>query len=157
LTFTLVTATESDIDELMTWFHDAAAVDTWGGPAFRFPFDRQTFHADCRWTEYASYCLRDAAGAMAAFGQMTLRHGRTHLARLVVNPARRGQGVGRRLLEALIAIAAKDPAAAEIALFVYKDNAPAYGCYSALGFRTEDYPEGAALRDECYYMTRPLG
>ena len=36
-------ATDRDIDELMTWFPDAAAVDIWGGPKFRFPFTRDSF------------------------------------------------------------------------------------------------------------------
>ena len=148
-------AVESDIDELMAWFPDAHSINLWGGPAFRFPFNRESFHADCRWIEYSSFCLRDAAGNIAAFGQLTYRYGRSHLARLVANPAMRGQGIGRKLLQELIAVARTEPDVEEIALFVYKDNEPAYRCYLALGFRVQDYPAEAALRDECFYMTRP--
>ena len=148
-------AIESDIDELMGWFPDASSIDIWGGPAFRFPFSQESFHADCRWKEYSSYCLRNTAGDFAAFGQMTYRYGRSHLARLVANPAMRGQGVGRKLLENLIAVARTEPGVEEIALFVYSDNEPAYRCYLALGFGVQDYPATAALQDECFYMTRP--
>jgi len=148
-------ASEADIDELMTWFPDAASVDIWGGPRFRFPFDRESFHTDSRWQEFASYCLRNAAGEFAAFGQMGYRYGRSHLARLVVNPDRRGQGVGRKLLEELIAVARTNSDVEAIALFVYKDNEPAFRCYQAMGFEVQDYPAGAALQDRCYYMTRP--
>ena len=91
---------------------------------------------------------------MAAFGQLTFRYGRSHLARLVVNPSMRGQGVGRQLLKGLIGKAEENPDIGEIALFVYRDNEPAYRCYSGEGFRVQPYPDGAALRDECYYMTR---
>jgi ribosomal protein S18 acetylase RimI-like enzyme len=153
--WSLDTAVEADIDELMTWFPDAHSVDIWGGPAFRFPFDRESFHTDCRCSEYSSYCLRNAAGHFAAFGQMGYRYGRSHLARLVANPDMRGQGIGRKLLEKMIAVARTEPDVEEMALFVYKRNEPAYRCYLALGFGIQDYPDGAPLREECYYMTRP--
>jgi ribosomal protein S18 acetylase RimI-like enzyme len=148
-------ASESDIDDLMAWFPDAHSVDIWGGPRFRYPFDRESFHADCRADEYSSYCLRNPAGDFAAFGQMGVRYGRSHMARLVANPDMRGQGIGRTLLEKMIAVARMEPDVEEMALFVYKDNEPAYRCYLALGFRVQDYPDAAALRDKCFYMTRP--
>ena len=148
-------ASEADIDELMTWFPDAHSVDIWGGPAFRFPFDRKSFHVDCRRNEYLSYSLKNAAGDIAAFGQMGYRYGRSHLARLVANPDMRGQGIGRKLLEELIAVARTEPDVKEMALFVYRDNEPAYRCYLALGFRVQDYPDGASLRDKCFYLPRP--
>jgi len=150
----LDSAVESDLDELMTWFPDARSIDVWGGPAFRFPFDRSSFHADCRWREYSSYCLRTAAGDFAAFGQMAYRCGRSYLARLVSNPDMRGQGIGRKLLQEMVAVVRTEPDIDEMALFVYKDNEPAYRCYLALGFGVQDYPDRVSLREECYYMTR---
>jgi ribosomal protein S18 acetylase RimI-like enzyme len=156
VSWVLDAACDADIDELMAWFPDAHSIDIWGGPAFRFPFDRESFRSDCRWLEYSSYCLRNAAGDLAAFGQMGARYGRSHLARLVANPSMRGQGVGRKLLEMMISVAGKEQDVAEMALFVYKDNESAYRCYQALGFEVQDYPERAPLRDECFYMTRPV-
>jgi len=153
--WSLDSAVESDIDDLMAWFPDAGSINIWGGPAFRYPFDRESFHADCRRNEYSSFCLKNAAGNLAAFGQMGHRYGRSHLARLVANPDMRGQGVGRRLLEEMIAVAREKPDVDEMALFVYKDNEPAYRCYLALGFAVQDYPDRASLREKCFYMTRP--
>ena len=149
-------AADADIDEIMTWFSDAHSVDIWGGPRFRYPFDRETFHEDCRWQEYSSHCLRDH-GILTAFGQMGLRYGRAHLARLVVNPAMRGRGVGKKLMEALIREASLNPECSEVALFVYRDNEPAYQCYLASGFEVQTYPDDAPMRDVCYYLTRSLG
>ena len=153
--WSLDSAVESDIDELMAWFPDAGSINIWGGPAFRYPFDRESFHADCRRNDYSSFCLKNAAGKFAAFGQMGYRYGRSHLARLVANPDMRGQGVGRKLLEDMIAVAREKPDVDEMALFVYKDNEPAYRCYLALGFTVQVYPDKAPLRGECFYMTRP--
>ena len=95
-------AVEDDIDELMSWFSDADSVDIWGGPRFRYPFDRSSFHEDCRWTEFSTHCLRTPDGQLAAFGQLGARYDRAHLARLITHPAMRGRGVGRRLIEGLI-------------------------------------------------------
>jgi ribosomal protein S18 acetylase RimI-like enzyme len=157
MSWALNSASAADIDELMTWFPDALSVDIWGGPSFRFPFDSKTFHADCRWHEFSSFCLRNSANEFAAFGQLGSRYGRSHLARLVANPRKRGQGVGRRLMEMMIEAARKEQDHPEVALFVYKDNEPAYRCYLALGFAVQEYPDGAPMPEKCFYLTRPVG
>ncbi|MEK6247594.1 MAG: GNAT family N-acetyltransferase [Planctomycetales bacterium] len=150
------TACEADIDELMTWFPDAHSVDIWGGPRFRFPFDRETFFADCRWQDFTSFCLRNPENELAAFGQLGSRYDRFHLARLVANPGMRGQGVGRKLMEMMIEAARKRQDHSRIALFVYKDNEPAYRCYQALGFEVQEYPEGAPMSEKCFYLARSV-
>lgn len=154
--WSLETAGEADIDELMSWFPNAHSVDIWGGPKFRFPFDRETFFADCRWQDFSSFCLRNPENEFAAFGQLGSRYGRSHLARLVANPRMRGQGVGRKLMEMIIEAAGKEQDHAEIALFVYKDNEPAYRCYLALGFEVQEYPKDAPMAEKCFYLTRAV-
>lgn len=156
MSWSLDTACETDIDKLMTWFPDAHSVDIWGGPKFRFPFTRETFYADCRRREFSSFSLRSPDDELAAFGQLGERHGRSHLARLIANPRMRGQGVGRKLLEMLIAAACTEQKHTEIALFVYRDNEPAYQCYLAVGFEVQEYPDDAPMREKCFYLTRPL-
>ena len=153
--WTLEAATSWDFDEVMTWFPDAASVDIWSGPEFRFPFTRESFHEDCRTGEMESYALRDPGGRTAAFGQSYDREGRGHLARLVANPRMRRQGVGSMFIELIIASLEQRYAFDEYSLFVYRDNVPAYECYVSLGFAVTDYPVGAAMADRCYFMTRP--
>lgn len=152
--WTLATPTDTDYDEVMTWFPDAASVDRWGGPNFRFPFTRQSFLEDCRVDIMASYALHDTDGQLAAFGQSYERTGRGHLARLVVNPRCRRRGAGTRLIEMIIASLHEQHAYDEYSLFVYRDNVPAYHCYLALGFCVTDYPEGAEMADKCYFLTK---
>ena len=146
----------ADIDELMTWFPDEHSVDIWGGPKFRYPFDRASFHKDCCWKDLPSYCLREANDDFVAFGQLRFRFGRPHLARLVVKPECRGQGVGRHLLEEMLALARVAQDHAEVGLFVYKHNQPAFECYKAVGFQIHPYPVDAPMADKCYYMTITL-
>lgn len=147
-------ASIEDIDELMSWFPDAHSVHIWGGPIFRYPFNRRTFHKDCRWKDFESYCLRNPAGEFAAFGQLTSRYERSHLARLVTHPDMRGQGVGKKLILGLIGIIDCRHATTECGLFVFKDNEPALACYRSLGFKIHEFPDAAPMREQCFYMTR---
>lgn len=146
----------ADIDELMIWFPDGESVDIWGGPRFRYPFDRSTFHEDCRWQEFSSYCVRDPEGDAVAFGQIGDRYDRAHLARLVVHPAHRGRGIGRQLLKGLIEIAAREGRYKSVALFVYRHNEVALGCYLSHGFEIQEYPDTAPMKDACFYLARKI-
>jgi len=147
-------ADDADIDEIMTWFPDAASVDIWGGPYFRYPFTRETFREDCRLEAMTSCCLRDPRGRLAAFGQSYERYGRGHLARLVSNPAMRRKGAGRRLIELLIRRIDELHDYDEYSLFVYRHNEAAYRCYLSLGFEVGEYPAGAPMADKCFFLTR---
>jgi len=150
----LAAATAADFAEVMTWFPDAAAVDRWGGPQFRFPFTRESFLEDCRVDMLESYALRDPTGLLAAFGQSYERTGRGHLARLVANPAARRRGAGSRLIEMIILSLAARHAYDEYSLFVYRDNTPAYRCYLSLGFAVTDYPADGVMADKCYFLVK---
>ena len=99
-------ASDPDIDELMGRFPDAASVDIWGGPEFRFPFTRESFCEDCHLEKVLqSFSLHDPDGRMASFGQLYNRQERGHLARLISNPDMRRKGAGRRLIALLIRVA----------------------------------------------------
>lgn len=147
-------ANDEDLTEVMTWFADAASVDIWGGPAFRFPFTQDSFRKDCRFEQMTSCALWNPAGRLAAFGQWYERDGRAHLARLIVNPGMRREGAGTRLIAALIAQIASEYDYEEYSLFVYRHNTPALGCYRRFGFDIREYPADAPMRDRCYFLTK---
>ena len=54
---------------------------------------------------------------------------------IIVDPARRGEGLGRRMIEAAVAHAAGALGAKRITIGVFENNAPARRCYAAAGFR----------------------
>jgi ribosomal protein S18 acetylase RimI-like enzyme len=154
--WTLAIATADEIDQLMDWFPDKRALTIWGGPSFRFPYSRETFHEDVRWNDLASFCLRDPGGNVVAFGQAYERVGRINLARLVVHADSRGQGVGRKLISLIMAAARGMFDLTEFSLFVYRDNVPAYECYKSMGFIVREYPEELSLGESIHYLTRPV-
>ena len=88
-----------------------------------------------------AFTLMDA-GAPVGYGELWLDEDEVELARLIVPPARRGQGVGRRLVEALTEIARQH--ADLVFLRVHPDNAAAVRVYRAAGFE----PVDAATADE---------
>ena len=154
--WTLDETAEGDIDQIMKWFPDADATRIWGGPDFRHPFNRGSFAEDIHWGRMATFSLRSPAGELAAFGQLYERLNRINLARLAVNPATRGQGIGKRLIEMLMTLGPKMFSCTEFSLFVYRDNIVATTCYKSLGFKVTTYPEKAVLGEVCDYLTRPV-
>ena len=76
-----------------------------------------------------------------------------HAAKLevMVDPAHRGQGVGRALLEACCAWADAEPSVEKLSLSVFADNAPALALYRSLGFLEEGRrPREYRLADGSY-------
>lgn len=152
----LVSSSQSDIEEMMSWFKTGDDINIWGGPTFRFPFTRDSFFHDLYWGRMASFSLRNADDKLAAFGQLYERFACINLARLVVNPDMRGHGVGKKLVQALMDEAPARFGKDRFSLFVYRENTPAYECYKAMGFVVTPYPAGVEHADVCYYLTRPL-
>lgn len=148
--------TDDDIDELVTWFDGEASVRNWGGPNIRYPFNRESFVEDCHWHDMATFSLRGPDAVFSAFGQVYERHNRINLARLIVYPTLRGQGVGKRLMKMLMSVGKGLFPLNEYSLFVYRDNTPAIECYRSLGFVIQDHPPDRALADVCFYMICPV-
>ncbi len=149
-------ASESHINRLMSWFPDERSVDIWGGPNFRYPLAPTTFQEDTHWRDMDSYILVGSPGDMLAFGQMYERHGRINLARLVVAPDQRRQGLGTRLVTLLMDRGRETFPLVEFSLYVYDDNHAAMACYSGAGFEEHASPVGDDVPDNCIYMTYPV-
>lgn len=152
--WTLAEPEEEDVDQLMSWFPDAKAVDRWGGPRFRYPFTRESFREDCRIGQIKTYGLKDPDQELAAFGQFYDRYDRAHLARLITHPGMRRQGIGKRLIRMIMRAAYLESGHEQSSLFVYRDNEAAYRLYIEMGFIVQDYPDDASLKDRCYFLTR---
>ena len=99
-------------------------------------------HADWDWTSFSLVLREDGRLVAAARGVTNM--GLVEIRGLWVEPARRGQGIGRRLVAALEAEAARR-GCSRAALDSYAFQAP--GFYRRLGYREWgrlDYPNGIA-------------
>ncbi|MDJ0759789.1 MAG: GNAT family N-acetyltransferase [Woeseiaceae bacterium] len=148
-------AESADVDAIMAWFPDESSIRNWAGPNFDYPFDRASFHRDCKWRDMASFCV-DSHGVLQGFGQFYNRYGRANLARLVVSPESRGCGLGQFLVNALIEESRSVLGLSEAGLFVYRNNESAYCCYRAAGFEVAAMPDDVDLGDESRYLVRTI-
>lgn len=98
-------------------------------------------------------------GALAGYGVMLAAAGEAHLLNLGVAPAWQRQGIGRCLLQFLIAEARKDGAQI-MYLEVRPSNRPALALYASLGFtevgRRKRYYPCHDGREDALVMTLPL-
>ena len=110
-------------DAIAGWATSEAEARAWCGraePAF------DEWHAD---PDVRPYVLtRD--GEPVAYGEIWVEEDGVELGRLIVRPSDRGRGIGRRLVEELVARAP----AGVVYLRVLPDNAPALACYRGAGF-----------------------
>ncbi|MFD2273442.1 GNAT family N-acetyltransferase [Undibacterium arcticum] len=92
-----------------------------------------------------TFSLLDA-DRLVGFGQiLTPAPGTVHLARIIVDPAARGHGLGATLCQLLMAHAVSTMAPSRFTLRVYSDNAAAVKTYTGLGFVTVDADPATAV------------
>ncbi len=151
----LVPATVTTMQQLSQWFQTSADAKIWGGPDFQYPCSQDVFEQQAKWQEIPSWGLVDDFGALLGFGQFYLRNQRCHLARLVVSPNKRGQGLGKMLVNALLAQGMLQLGCNEASLFVFRHNQGAYSLYKKLGFTVDmTGPEHTLYPDIDYLIYR---
>jgi ribosomal protein S18 acetylase RimI-like enzyme len=151
----LVPASSEHVLLMMSWFPSPESSLMWGGWEFRFPFTPETFLADMKLATLPSYVLIRPVATLCAFGQIYLRAGRCHLARLAVAPELRGQGLGTQLIHRLMQEGRRRLAVQECSLFVHTGNPRALALYERLGFRRVHYPEADVAQQSIHYLIAP--
>lgn len=131
------------LPQLISWFPEMDQATRWGGPKITWPLTVESLARDADIdspTHHSMMILID--DQLVAFGQMYELAGRAHLARLGVDPNRRGEGFGKRLVQELISYFESEYP--EFSLFVYKNNHRAIHIYELAGFRLSPAPVGSA-------------
>ena len=132
--------TPDDMPTVLAWANSGgeAFLRRFAGPKWRYPLTEEQLAA-----EAGDIFSIHADGAFVGIIQQVARHGRgVHLGRFLIDPARRGQGLGPRALTLLCRELFGNDDIDAISLNVYLDNAPARRCYEKCGFRvTQVNPE----------------
>ena len=106
----------------------------WAGPWVRFPLRIEKLSKDIEFSDNNSYCYKNDE-SIVGFGQLlTKENDWLHLARIIVDPIKRGKGYGTLLCVGLIQIATQK-GYKKISLNVYRNNPRAFKLYKKLGFR----------------------
>jgi ribosomal-protein-alanine N-acetyltransferase len=125
----------ADYAALGTWVKDADTCLRWAGPKLKFPFEPGRLPALLAEPGAFSFVMSRGPAEALGFGQFWVREaGVAHLARIILAPSARGQGLGSSLCHLLMEQAAMDTGASAFTLRVYRDNHPALTIYESLGF-----------------------
>ncbi|WP_192497292.1 N-acetyltransferase [Halospina sp. K52047b] len=139
-------AQQSDLLTVLGWVNGEHECLMWAGPNIRYPATPETAWRDMEAFDENAYVLVDPASKVVGFGQVLSRGGNAlHLARLIVEPRLRGQGVGRDLCAALVDIGYASQPAEYFTLNVYESNRAAVRLYQALGFEIKERGDSGVL------------
>ena len=145
-------ANTGDLSRIMDWIDSEKACRIWAGQGFRFPFEWDQFVHDLGFYTYKTYTLVDGEDLPVALGQIVHRNNRLHLARILVIPALRGKGYGRRLCTELIKEGRSHYGNKAFSLNVYRHNTVARKLYETLGFREAADQSEAAGPDSVFMI-----
>ena len=124
-----------DLSTILRWVPDAQACLLWAGPKVRYPANAETVWEDIEASEENAFCLVEKDRNAIGFGQILLPESRVaHLARIIIDPTKRGCGHGRLLCLRLIGLAVKRYSVLRFTLNVYQTNFAALSLYRSLGF-----------------------
>ncbi|ABQ68225.1 GCN5-related N-acetyltransferase [Rhizorhabdus wittichii RW1] len=142
-----------DFDALAGWFASPAEAVLWGGPQVAWPLTAAQFAAMLAEGDAVPPQRRCwsawQGGAMVGHGQAVYDRagGSARLARIAIAPARRGEGLGGPMLDALLRELFADPAIGRVDLNVYTHNRRAIALYRRLGFVPGALTPGAVRID----------
>lgn len=137
---TLRNATLRDLRTAAMWVTNQSETDLWTGGKVMYPIDFRQMMEAILWDDAVNLALGDTP--LLAFGQILDKpDGRLHLARLIVDPERRGEGLGKDLVAGLLYEArARQPAV--VSLNVHPENAYAIRLYERCGFHPATPSDG---------------
>lgn len=132
--------------ELSSWISDAEACVHWAGPDMPFPFSSSALPSLLEMPGSSSFCLVESDDKLMGFAQYWPRDAETvHLGRIIINPLYRGQGLGKAMLQLLVAEAKEAYQPETITLNVLRDNPRAKYLYQKLGFVAEEHQSTADM------------
>lgn len=120
--------------------------------SFPTPWSRQAFLTELGANQYACYLVARQDGRVVAYAGMWVIFDEAHVTNVAVHPGWRGQGLGKHLMQCLMAAAAAR-GAVRMTLEVRRSNLVAQALYAGLGFAVHgirpgyytDVPEDAVI------------
>lgn len=140
----------ADDAALISWLRTPDELTLFTGPRLTWPLTTEQLDELRATPEFSPFTAVDEDGTpvghieLVSTGPTSAR-----VARVLVDPAQRGRGLGEQLTRAIIAEAA-ERGIRSLALFVFPDNTPAITLYEKLGFEhrgPSDQLSGALLME----------
>ena len=134
-----------DFDRLLAWIDTPESLMLWAGPFFRFPLDAAQLEAyrasaEPELSPRRIYTACEANGERVGHIELNDIDGHSaRLSRVLVDPARRGQGFGRAMVRPILRLAFAELGLHRVDLLVFDFNRAAMRCYEAEGFVREGH------------------
>lgn len=152
----LIPFSSPDIDRLLGWIQSPEELMLWTASSFGFPLTRE--HIDGHLRDSAERGDRrifkvveegsgDAVGHIE-LGAIDPRNRSLRIGRVLVDPARRGQGLGIAMMRAALDMAFRELGMHRVELGVFDVNPAAIACYERVGFRRDGVRRDSFLAAE---------
>ena len=148
----------ADFDRLISWVESPEFLMQWAGPIFTFPLDAgqlerykllATGDPPTRYI-YTALAGVDAVGHIE-LSQVDRRNSSATLARVLVAPGRRGQGLGGQMVTQALAIGFDTLGLHRLDLNVFDFNHAAIACYTRAGLAREGVLRDARRVGEAWW------
>lgn len=152
-----------DCDTLLSWIPSADALFQWSGPwDFTWPLTREQLLGDLAAASDARRVLAavdEATHEMVGHVMLTIwpSHGFAVIGRVLVDPARRGGGLGGALMREVVRTGFDELGLHRLQLAVYDFNTPAIACYQGVGFVIEGRLRDSAKASGGYWNAYVMG
>ncbi|MGW0228433.1 GNAT family N-acetyltransferase [Actinopolymorpha singaporensis] len=134
---------------LARWVRSRMDATLFAGASFPWPVSADAFLAMTQEPGRDVRVLLDTEDQPVATGSILITSQEcARIGRVLVDPARRGEGFGRSIMQALIEEVSARPHVRLIRLGVYQRNAAARALYESLGFKATQKPGRTAVVDE---------
>lgn len=134
-----------DAEIILSWVPDEFALRQWSADRYGFfPVTAEDMNRQYAEAGDTVFPLTAADGDKAA-GHLILRYTdrerqTVRLGFVIVDAARRGRGLGRKMVERALTRAFEEMHARRVTLGVFENNPAAFSCYKAAGFREVKLP-----------------
>lgn len=141
---------KGDAKKLLSWFDDERTMVMWCSGIFQYPLTEEQLLSHLQKAEEREdqWMLAGVDEQGTVTGHlcmwMDFEKNHVHLGLIAVDNARRGQGLGRQMLEKALTCAFDVLEADYVTLGVFDCNPQAYACYRKVGF-VEDHVEAHAM------------
>lgn len=151
----------TDAAALLSWATTPDELLQWVGPRFTFPLDERQLASYGDTTGEYRHVISAVAAEDTVVGHAELRvlpeHELGQIGRFAVAPRVRGQGVGTRLMDWLVAFAFDELSLHRLELVVFSFNESALRLYKRAGFREEGLARHARKASDGYWDLVNMG
>ena len=140
----------SETATLLSWIDDELNRRIWSGNTFPEEFGEEVFLSHLDRENLFAFSGFDQAEKLVAYGELVgEKFGDGILCRVIVDPSKRGKGLGKTFCTELLRIAFEEFHYRNLTLNAFHFNVPAIRCYKSLGFREVAFrPKARSYKDQ---------